>query len=130
MEQQVQDNPESLELGRTPTLSCNYPRTLTPEGARGLMGSARFESLGSNNQDPTLKPFTEMVQCGLGRSGQLLDSQCLMIFIGDFGVCMSGGPGLPALKFHLLSMYFLMTFLVVQSQGFCPEATYLLFQLF
>lgn len=59
------------------------------------MGSARFEFLGSNNQDLTLKPFTERVQCGLGRSGQLLGPQCLLIFIADFGVCMSGGPGLP-----------------------------------
>lgn len=116
------DNPESLELGRTPTLPCNYPKTLTLKGARGLVGSAGFESLGSNNQDPTLKHFTERVQCGLGRSGQLLDPQCLVIFTADFG--------LPALKFHLLSVYFLMTFLMVQSQGFCPKATHLWFQLF
>ena len=60
------DNPESLELGRTPTLPCNYPKTLTLEGARGLVGSAGFESSGSNNQDPTLKHFTERVPVWAG----------------------------------------------------------------
>lgn len=47
-----------------------------------------------------------------------------------FGGLYAWGPGLPALKFHLLSKYFLMTFLVVQPQGFCPKATHLRFQLF
>lgn len=56
--------------------------------------------------------FTERVRCGLDRSEKLLDPQCLVIFTADIGVCMLGGPGLPAVKFHLLSWYFLMTLLV------------------